>query len=180
MNAWILIAILLFPSAVDARRSVEYCPELPAHSGLVWEYLEGGDFIGCIATRRSGGARVFGVYLGQHPSFIADPSRRRAKGTIGGTAAHWQLPGPGSEEGVVLEAQVHILATEADPPLQSVVWVYTSNRGNHDEAAEPLHACAFVTIGGGGLPDHSNRSLRRGLTPALSFAAAALRARARL
>ena len=143
MNAWILIAILLFPSAVDARRSVEYCPELPAHSGLVWEYLEGGDFIGCIATRRSGGARVFGVYLGQHPSFIADPSRRRAKGTIGGTAAHWQLPGPGSEEGVVLEAQVHILATEADPPLQSVVWVYTSDRGNYDEAFRAIARMRF-------------------------------------
>ena len=143
MKAWLLIAALLFPCVVDAKRSVEYCPALPAQSGLVWEYLEGGDFIGCIAIRLSDNARLFGVYLGQHPSFNTDPSKRRAKGTIGGRAAHWQLPRPGSNDGVVLEAHVQIQAMEPDPPLQSVVWVYTSHRSNYDEAFRAIARMRF-------------------------------------
>lgn len=143
MKAWLLVAALLFPPTVVAERSATYCPELPARSGLVWEYLEGGDFIGCIATRQSDKVRLFGVYLGQHPSFVADQSKRKAKGIVGGRAVHWQLPGPGSDGGVVLESHLYIQGTEMDPPLQSVVWVYTSTRVNYDEAFRAIARMRF-------------------------------------
>jgi hypothetical protein len=143
MKAWLLAALLVFPPATVAKRSVAYCPELAEGSGLVWEYLEGGDFIGCIAARQSDDARLFGVYLGQHPSFVADPSKRKAKGIVGGRNAHWQLPGPRSDEGVVLETHLQLQGTEMDPPLQSVVWVYTSSRGNYEQAFRAIARMKF-------------------------------------
>lgn len=131
MKAWFAIAILLLAPPAIAERSVAYCPELPARSGLAWQYLEGGDFIGCIAVRESDQTRLFGVYIGQHPSFISDPSKRRAKGIVSARTTHWQLPGPSAYEGAVLEAHVQLEGAELDPPLQSVVWVFALPRDSY-------------------------------------------------
>ena len=138
MNAWFVLAILLISPAAAAMRSAAYCPELPEGSGLAWKYFEGGDFIGCVAIRESDDARLFGVYVGQHPWFVHDPSRRKARGIVAGHITHWQLPGPGSEEGVVLESQLNLEAIDVDPPLQSIVWVYTSSRDNYNEAFQAI------------------------------------------
>lgn len=134
MKALLLLGMLLIPSAAIAGRSAAYCPEIPQRFGMTWKYLEGGDFIGCIAIRSSDRAELFGVYIGEHPWSKVDVSRRKAKGVVGGRATHWQLPGPGADEDAVLESHLYLGPEEDGRRLQSVVWVYALPQVDYAQA----------------------------------------------
>jgi len=87
-HLWLLaILSLAFPNAF--ARSVEVCPALPSNSGLVWNYSEGPDFDVCRASAPGSESQVFGIYLGNHPSFDPERSIRIGKGKVAGRRVIW-------------------------------------------------------------------------------------------
>jgi len=68
-------------------QSLDVCPTLPANSGLKWNYTEGPDFDICRAME--GDVQVFGVYLGNAPSFRPDKKQRGESGGIGKYKVTW-------------------------------------------------------------------------------------------
>ena len=84
-----MLAALLMNAPALAERGAEVCPLLPPGSGLTWTYADGADFGVCYASAPGSKATVFGIYLGNAPSF--DPARatRVAAGHIAGKEVIW-------------------------------------------------------------------------------------------
>ncbi|MFZ2236925.1 MAG: hypothetical protein WAV67_11185 [Dokdonella sp.] len=62
---------------------------MPPNSGLEWSYHEGPDFDVCYASFVGGGARAFGVYLGNFPSFSPEHATVVGNGKIAGRKVKW-------------------------------------------------------------------------------------------
>ena len=91
---WLLS--LLFLAAPQAfARSVEVCPKLPSGSNLEWTYSEGPDFVVCRASTAGSDDQVFGIYLGNHPSFHPERTERIGKGKVAGRRVTWYRQDPG-------------------------------------------------------------------------------------
>lgn len=84
--------MLLAPSAHG--RGIEVCPTLPTDSGLEWEYHEGPDFDVCYASKPGSDGSVFGICLGNHPSFEPKGSVRIGKGKVAGKKVVWYQQNP--------------------------------------------------------------------------------------
>ena len=84
-----MLAALLMNAPALAERGAEVCPLLPPDSGLTWTYADGPDFGVCYASAPGSNATVFGIYLGNAPSF--DPARatRMAAGHVAGKEVIW-------------------------------------------------------------------------------------------
>lgn len=96
-HLWLLS--LLFLAAPHAlARSVEVCPALPPGSGLEWAYSEGPDFDVCRASAPGSETLVFGIYLGNHPSFHPERSNRISKGKVAGRRVTWYRQEPGDSD----------------------------------------------------------------------------------
>lgn len=87
---FVLASLMLLAPSVHAR-GIEVCPVLPANSGLEWEYHEGPDFDVCYAGKPSSDVSVFGIYLGNHPSFKPKEGVRVGKGNVAGKKVVWYL-----------------------------------------------------------------------------------------
>ena len=89
MKHFWLLSLLFLAVPQAFARSVEVCPTLPANSGLEWTYSEGPDFDVCRASAPGSKDLVFGIYLGNHPSFHPERSSRIGKGKIAGRRVAW-------------------------------------------------------------------------------------------
>ncbi|MDR2874303.1 MAG: hypothetical protein LBV44_00025 [Methylobacillus sp.] len=67
----------------------EVCPVLPSGSGIEWTYSEGPDFDVCRAFALGSRNLVFGIYLGNHPSFHPEASNSIGKGKVAGRYVTW-------------------------------------------------------------------------------------------
>ncbi|PZQ17328.1 MAG: hypothetical protein DI564_05820 [Rhodanobacter denitrificans] len=83
----IVVAMLAVPPAL--ARSVDVCPTLPADTHVEWIYNEGPDFDVCYAHPTDSDETIFGVYLGNHPSFHPKRTNRIGRGKVGGLRMVW-------------------------------------------------------------------------------------------
>ena len=65
------------------------CPTLPENSGLTWTYQQGPDFGVCYAALQGSSSSVFGIYLGNYPSFHPERATALDKGNVGGKQVIW-------------------------------------------------------------------------------------------
>jgi len=94
MKVFLTLSALLLAAPQAATRSVEVCPTLPADSNAQWTYSEGPDFDVCYAHEPSSDEIVFGIYLGNHPSFHPKRADRIGKGRVGGIRVVWYKRDP--------------------------------------------------------------------------------------
>jgi hypothetical protein len=64
------------------------CPQLPALSGLTWEYRASGDSDFCRALRADG-SEAFGLYISRKANFEPKRGNRAEAGTIDGQSMYW-------------------------------------------------------------------------------------------
>ena len=64
------------------------CPQLPAESGLTWEYRASGDSDFCRALRADG-SEAFGLYISRKANFEPKRGNRAEPGVIDGQSMYW-------------------------------------------------------------------------------------------
>ncbi len=64
------------------------CPQLPASSGLTWQYRSSGDADLCRALRGDG-SEAFGLYISAKPTFEPNRGDRKEQGQIDGHEVTW-------------------------------------------------------------------------------------------
>lgn len=106
------LLLVASPHAAHAR-SVEVCPELPAGSSIEWTYNEGPDFDVCYAHPSGSDEMMFGVYLGNHPSFRPKRSSRIGKGKVAGHRIVWYRPEPSNSPASLYRQTLLTLDPEA-------------------------------------------------------------------
>jgi len=121
------LALTSATAAAAQERGAEICPALPAGSGFAWEYRPGPDFDLCYAKPADGGKRLFGIYLGLHPSFEPRAAQRRAPGMVGGQPVTWYAADKDAAGYAdAIETVVDLPATDDGYKPVAHVWVYTS------------------------------------------------------
>lgn len=89
MNHFWLIPLLFLAAPQVAARSADVCPTLPVDSGLEWTYSEGADFDVCRASATGSEEQLFGIYLGNQPSFQPERAERIGNGKVAGQGVIW-------------------------------------------------------------------------------------------
>ncbi|TYT25455.1 hypothetical protein FZO89_03805 [Luteimonas viscosa] len=103
---WLVVAALVLPFHVFAQ-STSRCPELPAGADLVWETIEGGDFLYCKAMHADG-AQAFAVMLRAESPFRERFSLREESGTIGGHEVRWYRGVLALDDAIVRETLIEL------------------------------------------------------------------------
>jgi hypothetical protein len=123
------IAALALASAASAaqERGAEICPELPVDSGFVWDHRPGPDFDLCYAKPVDGGKRLFGIYLGLHPSFTPRAEKQLAPSIVDDRSVMWYAADNETTDYAYAIETLLDLPTTADGfhPVAHI-WVYTS------------------------------------------------------
>src|SRR5262245_9831770 len=126
----VTLAVLALASAAAAaaqQPAAEVCPALPAASGFTWDYRPGPDFDVCYAQPVDGGKRLFGIYLGLHPSFEPRADKQRAAGVVAGQPVTWYAADKDSAGyAEAIETVLTLPATADGYQPVAHVWVYTS------------------------------------------------------
>lgn len=85
-----LTALALLGSAglLQAQAAAGTCPQLPADSGLTWEFKSAASTQFCRALRADG-SEAFGLYIAKDSPFKPGRANRAEEATIDGRATHW-------------------------------------------------------------------------------------------
>lgn len=84
-----LAAVALLAGGHAAAQSVpDACPQLPASSGLTWEYKAAGTTQFCRALRADG-SEAFGLYIAKDSPFRPSRGNRAEAARIDGRDLHW-------------------------------------------------------------------------------------------
>jgi len=92
-TAWRMSALLVLAgsmASVHAQDSKDggNCPQLPASSGLAWEYKASGGSDFCRALRADG-SEAFGLYISRKANFEPKRGNRAENGVIDGQVVYW-------------------------------------------------------------------------------------------
>lgn len=103
---WLAVAALVLPLHAFAQ-SPGKCPQLPPGSDLVWETIEGEDFLYCKAMHPDG-AQPFAVMLRAESAFRERFSLREEVGTIGGHEVRWYRGVLALDDAIVRETLIEL------------------------------------------------------------------------
>lgn len=81
-------ALLAAGPFVHAQTAPGACPDLPADSGLTWEYKAAASTQFCRALRADG-SEAFGLYIAKDSPFEPGRANRAEEANINGRAVHW-------------------------------------------------------------------------------------------
>jgi hypothetical protein len=87
LNACVVLAGLALAGAAGAQ-AAPACPDLPASSGLTWEYRGSGDTQLCRALRADG-SEAFGMTITAKPTFEPLRADRAERSQVGGRDTYW-------------------------------------------------------------------------------------------
>jgi hypothetical protein len=87
----------------------------------VWAYSEGPDFDVCRAHATGSEKLAFGIYLGNHPSFSPERSKRIGKGRIAGKRVTWYRQEPGDSDSVY--SRQTLLTLDHEWAFVAHIWV---------------------------------------------------------
>ena len=85
----LLLVGLLWGGQAVAQPADDACPQLPAGAGLVWELVQGPDFVFCKALDAADGHQALSVMIGPDPLFRPDRALREDTATIDGHKVRW-------------------------------------------------------------------------------------------
>ena len=78
----------LFSTGAAWAQDAGGCPNIPADSGLTWEYRGNGEMDFCRALRNDG-SEAFGLYIAQKTPFTPKSGKRAETGHIDGQEVIW-------------------------------------------------------------------------------------------
>lgn len=142
MNAGALFLIVaLWATGVSAGPDGR-CLLLPPDAKVHWQHSVGPDFEVCHASMTGSKATVFGIYLGNFPSFDPKHAVRVSSGVVGGRDVSWYQGGPGGA-GDPFSRQTIV---SLDPKGHSLahVWVFASNDAQLQERMELLRHIRLI------------------------------------
>ncbi len=126
MSALPVLAGLMFAANAQAQDVLSQgdgtCPQLPASSGLVWEYKGsgGGDF--CRALREDG-SEAFGLYIATKSPFTPKRGNRAEAGVIDGQTMFWYK----GEVAIRPDMQVRETLIELPDGRTAHIWLQASD-----------------------------------------------------
>lgn len=85
----LLLVCLLGGGQAMAQPADDTCPQLPAGAGLVWELVQGPDFVFCKALDATDGRQALSVMIGPDPVFRPDRALREDTAMIDGHKVRW-------------------------------------------------------------------------------------------
>ncbi|WP_147652766.1 hypothetical protein [Vulcaniibacterium gelatinicum] len=89
MKALATLCLLALAGAAQAQTvTPPACPQLPADTGLTWEYRPAGNADFCLA-KRADGSEVLGVFIAADPPFQPERRNRTEQGTVDGREVRW-------------------------------------------------------------------------------------------
>lgn len=121
-------------------QSAEVCPKLPADAQLQWSYTKGPDFDVCQAMR--GKQQIFGVYLGNHPSFRPVEGLRAEKGKIGKHDVTWYNV-PSTDASRPISKQTLLTLSQRPDAQVAHVWVLGANANELNQGLAILQRVQF-------------------------------------
>ena len=85
----LLLVGLLWVGPAVAQSADDACPQLPPGAGLVWELVQGPDFVFCKALDPGDGRQALSVMIGPDPVFRPERGLRDDAATIDGHKVRW-------------------------------------------------------------------------------------------
>ena len=142
MRSLLLTSLLLSATttALAKDEAASPCPTLPAKSGLTWKHNAGAAFVVCRALR--GDSQVFGVYLGNSPSYNHREEDKAETSMVGTYEATWYNVSPDEKRGVYAREAL-IRFGEKDIDGVAHIWISAANA---DEFASALKVLEGVTL----------------------------------
>lgn len=142
MRSLFIASLLLSGAApvVAADAAESPCPTLPAKSGLTWKHNAGAAFVVCRALR--GDSQVFGVYLGNSPSYNHREEDKAETSMVGTYEATWYNVSPDEKRGAYAR---EALIRFGDKDIDGVAHIWIS-AANADEFASALKVLEGVTL----------------------------------
>jgi len=121
-------------------QSSDLCPRLPANAQLKWSVSRGPDFDVCRAMR--GTQQVFGVYLGNHPSFRPSEYKPAGAGKIGKYEVVWYEV-PSDDKSRPISRQTLLRLGQTPGADMAHVWIHAANDGELSAALAVLQGVEF-------------------------------------
>ena len=125
MKHFLVLVVLLLAAPAAFADSTDACPTLPADSGLKWTYQDGPDFGVCYASLVDTEQSVFGIYLGNHPSFHPEHSTMIGKGRVAGRRIDWYRQDASDDDSPF--ARQTLLTLDGKGGYVAHVWVTANN-----------------------------------------------------
>lgn len=143
MMRFLLLASLLLSAAAPAYAAdgdKSPCPTLPAKSGLTWKHNAGAAYVVCRAMR--GESQVFGVYLGNSPSYNHKEEDKAETSKVGAYEVTWYNVSPDEKRGAYAREAL-IRFGEKDIDGVAHIWISAANA---EEFASALNVLEGVTL----------------------------------
>lgn len=142
MRSLFIASLLLSGAApvVAADAAESPCPTLPAKSGLTWKHNAGAAYVVCRALR--GDSQVFGVYLGNSPSYNHREEEKAETSKVGAYEVTWYNVSLDEKRG---EYAREALIRFGDKDIDGVAHIWIS-AANADEFASALKVLEGVTL----------------------------------
>ena len=121
MSALPVLAGLMFAANAQAQDQGT-CPQLPASSGLVWEYKGSGGADFCRALREDG-SEAFGLYISAKSPFAPKRGNRAEAGMIDGQSMYWYK----GEVAIKPDMQVRETLIELPDGRTAHIWLQASD-----------------------------------------------------
>lgn len=141
MNRVALLVLLLLFQADASAASVDACPVLPSGAGVEWKHSRGPDFDVCYATRGNSKLSLFGIYLGNFPSFRPEGHEILASGNVAGRPVTWYSPD--ADEDVGRYSRQTVIELGAKWPSLAQVWVNADTEADLSDALSILAKIRF-------------------------------------
>lgn len=141
MKQFWLLSLLFLATSQAAARCVEVCPALPSDSGLEWTYSEGPDFDVCRASASGSEDQVFGIYLGNHPSFHPERATSIGRGKVAGRRVTWYRQDPGDSSSAF--SRQTLLTLDSKWGYVAHIWVTADTEQQLQDRLSILERIAF-------------------------------------
>lgn len=139
----LLAGVLLAGQGNAQAQDAGACPQLPANTGLTWEYRASGDADLCRALR-SDGSEAFGLYISAKPTFEPQRSKRAERSQIDGHDIYWYRAELAAKPGV--EARETLL--ELPDGRTAHIWLQANDREQLDNGFQLTQSLHFTPGGG--------------------------------
>lgn len=123
-------ALLMAGPLVHAQAAPAACPDLPADSGLTWEYKAAASTQFCRALRADG-SEAFGLYIARESAFRPGRGNRAEPTRIDGREVHWYR----SEIAGKPDVQARETRVELPDGRVAYLWIHARS---HEELGESI------------------------------------------
>lgn len=132
-------ALLAAGPFVHAQTAPAACPDLPADSGLTWEYKAAASTQFCRALRADG-SEAFGLYIARESAFKPSRGNRSEETRIDGREVHWYR----SELAGKPDVQARETLLELPDGRVAYLWIHANSQ---DELGESIARAATLRFG---------------------------------